>query len=457
MRPSVVSLARARASPRPPPPRPRPPASTRRRRRRPRSPPPISPLASTSSRMTRWPAAKPAPTATSARPPISPPRRSASDSSPRATAGRISNTSRSSGVPSHLRSPSRPTRTTISSPTDWVPFGGRGTPRSLDGVRVIYGGVFTDSTTWITAAQADGPSRPLHDAARLARTARDRSLPPRQQPLHRRRRRRARRPRAPHPRRTPRRIAPPGHVSHERRHRALRAHTPDDDRLEHHRRDPPRQAARRRQARRRRRHDPRRASASSRHRSRRGTSSRSSRAATRSAAANIVALGAHSDHIGIRDGAVDHDSLRAYNGAVWDLRGRDPLGAAPSPAALAAIHINVDSLHRSSPARLDSINNGADDDGSGSVGLLEIAEAAAALQPHPKRSLLFVWHTGEELGLLGSRWYADHPTVPRDSIVAQFNIDMIGRGGAERHQGRRPELSAGARLLPPLDRARADR
>jgi Zn-dependent M28 family amino/carboxypeptidase len=46
----------------------------------------------------------------------------------------------------------------------------------------------------------------------------------------------------------------------------------------------------------------------------------------------------------------------------------------------------------------------------------------------PKRSLLFVWHSGEESGLQGSRWFTDHPTVPRDSIVAQINIDMIGRG-----------------------------
>ena len=49
--------------------------------------------------------------------------------------------------------------------------------------------------------------------------------------------------------------------------------------------------------------------------------------------------------------------------------------------------------------------------------------------PKPKRSLLFVWHTGEESGLQGSRWFTDHPTVPRDSIVAQINIDMIARGG----------------------------
>jgi Zn-dependent M28 family amino/carboxypeptidase len=93
--------------------------------------------------------------------------------------------------------------------------------------------------------------------------------------------------------------------------------------------------------------------------------------------------------------------------------------------------VNVDSLRRLRPARLDSINNGADDDGSGSMALLEIAENLAAARVRPKRSILFVWHTAEEKGLLGSRWYADNPTVARDSIVAQVNIDMIGRGRRE--------------------------
>jgi Zn-dependent M28 family amino/carboxypeptidase len=80
--------------------------------------------------------------------------------------------------------------------------------------------------------------------------------------------------------------------------------------------------------------------------------------------------------------------------------------------------------------RRDSVYNGADDDGSGTVAVLEIAEAIAAMPVKPKRSILFVWHTGEEAGLLGSKWFADHPTIPRDKIVAQLNIDMVGRGGA---------------------------
>jgi Zn-dependent M28 family amino/carboxypeptidase len=90
----------------------------------------------------------------------------------------------------------------------------------------------------------------------------------------------------------------------------------------------------------------------------------------------------------------------------------------------------LDSLRGIRPARRDSIFNGADDDGSGSVGTLEIAEAFARSGVKPRRSLIFVWHTGEEAGLLGSRYFTDNPTIPRDSIVAQLNMDMIGRGGA---------------------------
>src|SRR5688572_18436506 len=74
----------------------------------------------------------------------------------------------------------------------------------------------------------------------------------------------------------------------------------------------------------------------------------------------------------------------------------------------------------------DLIFNGADDDGSGSAGLLGIAKAFAT-GPKPKRSVLFVWHSGEESGLQGSRYMADFPVVPLDTIQAQFNIDMIGR------------------------------
>ncbi len=139
-----------------------------------------------------------------------------------------------------------------------------------------------------------------------------------------------------------------------------------------------------------------------------------------------VALGAHNDAIGIVP-PVDHDSLRAYNTVIRP-RGANDVPREPTAAEAARITAIVDSLRQQHPARVDSIVNGADDDGSGSMGLLEIAEAAARGAVKPKRSLLFVWHTGEESGLQGSHWFTDHPTVPRDSIVAQINIDMIARG-----------------------------
>ena len=141
----------------------------------------------------------------------------------------------------------------------------------------------------------------------------------------------------------------------------------------------------------------------------------------------FVALGAHNDAIGIVP-PVDHDSLRAYNTVIRP-RGANDTPRDPTSAEAARIQAIRDSLRKQHPARVDSIVNGADDDGSGSMGLLEIAESAARGAARPKRSLLFVWHSGEESGLQGSRWFTDHPTVSRDSIVAQINIDMIARGG----------------------------
>ncbi|MDT5060795.1 MAG: hypothetical protein QOH63_1254 [Acidobacteriota bacterium] len=78
----------------------------------------------------------------------------------------------------------------------------------------------------------------------------------------------------------------------------------------------------------------------------------------------------------------------------------------------------------------DTIWNGADDDGSGTTALLAIAETLGK-NPPPKRSVLFVWHCGEEKGLWGSRYFTENPTIPLDKIVTQINIDMIGRSKPE--------------------------
>jgi len=101
-----------------------------------------------------------------------------------------------------------------------------------------------------------------------------------------------------------------------------------------------------------------------------------------------VVVGAHYDHVGL-----------GHYGSRWRSRGRG------------------------------KVHNGADDNGSGTVAVLEVAEAIAWLTPRPKRSLLFVLFTGEERGLIGSRYFVEHPTVPRSKIVAMINADMIGRAG----------------------------
>lgn len=75
----------------------------------------------------------------------------------------------------------------------------------------------------------------------------------------------------------------------------------------------------------------------------------------------------------------------------------------------------------------DSICNGADDDASGTIGVVELAQAFAHLTPRPRRTLVFMTVSGEERGLWGSMWYAEHPEFPLAQTVADLNMDMIGR------------------------------
>ncbi|MBV9926594.1 MAG: M28 family peptidase [Acidobacteria bacterium] len=89
-------------------------------------------------------------------------------------------------------------------------------------------------------------------------------------------------------------------------------------------------------------------------------------------------------------------------------------------------HVGASGASGCRPVGADSICNGADDDGSGTTALLTMAEAFSK-GPRPKRSILFVWHTGEEKGLWGSDYFTRYPTVPLKQVVAQLNIDMIGR------------------------------
>ncbi len=142
-------------------------------------------------------------------------------------------------------------------------------------------------------------------------------------------------------------------------------------------------------------------------------------------ASEYVLVGAHNDHIGSSSVALDHDSLRAVN-TVTRKQGANDAACAPTAAQQKQIDSLIAAARRVRPARRDSIFNGADDDGSGTVVLLEIAEQFAAEKP--KRSIIFVSHQGEEAGLLGSAWFVDHPTVPLTQIVAAHNMDMLGKG-----------------------------
>jgi Peptidase family M28 len=113
-----------------------------------------------------------------------------------------------------------------------------------------------------------------------------------------------------------------------------------------------------------------------------------------------VAFGAHYDHVGYAEAEVT-------SGPEGVRRNGAPGFVTPG-------------------AETDRIWNGADDDGSGTVALMALARAYA-LGPKPKRSMLFVWHAGEERGRWGSLYFVDHPTVDLARIVAQLNVDMIGR------------------------------
>ncbi len=122
--------------------------------------------------------------------------------------------------------------------------------------------------------------------------------------------------------------------------------------------------------------------------------------------------------------------IRAFSGynVAGIVRGSDPA----LNRTYVAYGAHYDHVGIGEPVNGDSINNGADDDGSGSVALLAIAKAFVQ-GLRPKRSALFVWHVGEENGLFGSDVFTTRPppAVPLDSIVAQLNADMIGRNATD--------------------------
>ena len=105
---------------------------------------------------------------------------------------------------------------------------------------------------------------------------------------------------------------------------------------------------------------------------------------------------------------------------------------------LIVVTAHYDHIGKKTEGTGDLINNGADDDGSGTVAVLELASLFAKAKSDgngPRRSMLFMTVTGEEMGLLGSEYYSENPVFPLSSTVVDLNIDMIGRWDPE-HKGK---------------------
>ena len=153
-----------------------------------------------------------------------------------------------------------------------------------------------------------------------------------------------------------------------------------------------------------------------------------------------VMYGAHLDHIGYSQTgtgrAGDVSGCRTRSAVALEAvtkSGKTPVKGAPAArvggAGAAAAGGRGAGAPPADATRFDTgdyISNGADDDGSGSATLLGVAKAYA-MGPKPKRSIVLMWHVGEEAGLLGSRYNADFPVVPLDKVQAVLNMDMVGR------------------------------
>ena len=108
------------------------------------------------------------------------------------------------------------------------------------------------------------------------------------------------------------------------------------------------------------------------------------------------------------------------------LRGSDP-ALRDSYVIVSAHYDHIGVRENCDPSKEDCVNNGANDDGSGTVGVIELAAALSKLSPRPRRSILFLTFFGEELGLVGSRYYGRRPLVPLERTIAQVNMEQIGR------------------------------
>jgi len=127
-----------------------------------------------------------------------------------------------------------------------------------------------------------------------------------------------------------------------------------------------------------------------------------------------------------------HDETVVLKNVVGILRGSDP--ALKETAVIVSAHYDhigtSDTAGRMAMAPAtaqDRIYNGANDDASGTVSVIEVASALARMRTRPRRSIVFVTFFGEEIGEFGSRWYASHPTFPAADTVAGINLEQVGR------------------------------
>ena len=121
--------------------------------------------------------------------------------------------------------------------------------------------------------------------------------------------------------------------------------------------------------------------------------------------------------------AAPHRTPATLRNVIGVLRGSDP-GLRDTCVLLTA---HYDHLGMKPDGPGDRIYNGANDDGSGTVSVMEVARALARLPKHPRRSIVFMTFFGEEKGLIGSQYYAHHPVFPLAKTVVDLNLEQVGR------------------------------
>jgi hypothetical protein len=121
--------------------------------------------------------------------------------------------------------------------------------------------------------------------------------------------------------------------------------------------------------------------------------------------------------------AAPHSTPATLRNVIGVLRGSDP--ALKDECVMLTAH--YDHLGVRADGGGDRIYNGANDDGSGTVSVMEVARALARLPQHPKRSIVFMTFFGEEEGLIGSEYYVHHPVWPLEKTVADLNLEQVGR------------------------------